>query len=105
MTNLTLGEIIAERHFEARDETGVEYDLVLHIGKPIPDANEGGDWCCPYQITGFNDNKVSAAFGVDSIQALLLSLQKAALELNHYQKVKNSNLTWLDQDDLGLPKS
>jgi len=105
MKNMTLGEIIAERHFESIDESGVEREVVVRIGKPVPDDNEGGDWYCPFQITGFGDDKISAAFGVESMQALLLSLQKVAAELNYYQKVQKCKLTWLDQPDLGLPKT
>ncbi|HEX8183744.1 MAG TPA: hypothetical protein VF747_03310, partial [Blastocatellia bacterium] len=92
------------RSFEAREATGTEREVTLRMGKPIPDPKEGGDWCCPYQIIGLGDDKVSAAFGVDPLQALLLALQKAGAELSYYQRVQNIKLTWLDDEDLGLPK-
>lgn len=104
MSNISLGEVIAERYFEAEDEAGVRREVILRIGKPMPDQEEGGDWCCPYQIVGFGDDQVNAAYGVDPVQALLFSLQKAGLDLNYYQKAQKSKLTWLDDENLGLPE-
>lgn len=104
MTDISIGEVIAERDFEARDEKGARREVRLQIGIPRPDPKEGGDWYCPYQIVGFGDDKVSAAFGVDTVQALLSALQKAGLELDFFQKAQNSKLTWRDDEDLGLPE-
>lgn len=103
MGDVSLGEVIAERYFEAQDEDGARREVVLRVGKPVPDPEEGGDWCCPYQIVGFGGDRVSPAYGVDSVQALLFGLQKAALDLKHYQQVQKSRLTWLGQEQLGLP--
>ena len=103
MSNINIGEVIAERYFQLQDEAGVRSEVVLRIGKPLPDPKAGGDWCCPYQIVGFGDDKVTAVFGVDPMQALLFGLQKAWFELHYYQKIHKRKLTWLGEDDLGLP--
>ena len=98
-----LGPVIAERHFEARNAAAEEHEVVLHIGAPTPDPRPGGDWYCPYQITGVANDSVSVAFGVDSLQAFLLALQKARAELAFSQRVHGLRLTWLDQDNWGFP--
>ena len=102
MSGASIVEVIAERHFEAEDEAGLRREVVLRIGKPVHDPKEGGDWSCPYQIVGLWDDRVSAAYGVDPVQALLLSLQKAGLELNYYRTAQKGKLTWLGEEDLGL---
>lgn len=107
MNDSTLGTIIAERHFEARDEVAKEYEIVLRIGTPVQDPRPGGDWYCPYQIRGIPNNRVSRvskAFGIDSLQAFLLALEKARAELAYGQRVNRLRLTWLEQDDWGLPE-
>ena len=103
MSDLPLGTIVAERHFEARDEAGGEHDIVLRIGTAVQDPRPEGDWYCPYQITGVPNNGVSMAFGIDFLQAFLLALEKARAELTFSQRVNGLRLTWLEQDDWGLP--
>jgi hypothetical protein len=102
MKELTLGEVIAERQFEATDESGKENEVLVRIGKPVPDSTPGGDWCCPYQVLGIGREPLSAAYGVDSMQALMLCFKKIAADLNYYCKANRVRLTWLDQDELWL---
>lgn len=104
MSSIQLGEVIAERYFEAQEEDGSRREVVLRIGTPAPDPQAGGDWCCPYQIIGLGSDKVSPAYGVDSVQALWFGLQKAGLDLRHYQRTQKSRLLWLGEEDLGLPE-
>lgn len=103
MDQPALGAITAEREFEALDAAGKGFDIVLRIGTPVPDTRPDGDWCCPYQITGLPDSRVSMAFGIDSLQAFLLVLVKARAELTLAQRTHGLRLTWLEQDDWGLP--
>lgn len=105
MNDLPLGAIMAERYFEARNQAGEEHEVVLRIGIPVRDPRPEGDWYCPYQIEGTPNNRVSAAFGIDSLQAFLLTLEKARAELAFNQRVNRLRLTWLEQDDWGLPVS
>lgn len=103
MADWGLGTVVAERHFGARNVAGEEREVVLRIGAPIPDPRPGGDWCCPYQITGLPHNRASRAFGVDPLQAFLLALQKARAELVFSQRIHSLRLTWLEQHDWGFP--
>lgn len=101
---ISLGEIIAERYFEAKDETGREREIIVRVGKPIPDShpNANGDWCCPFEIVGFADHQMDAAFGVDSMQAIVLCLQKIIIKLNNQQKTEKIKLTWQGSGNLNL---
>lgn len=103
MSNIEFGEIIAERLLELQDESGIEHEVIVRIGKPIPDPNPGGDWCCPFQIMGLNDDQTRAVFGVDQVQALLLSFEMIRTQLNYYQTNQKYELTWLGQNNLGFP--
>lgn len=41
--------------------------------------------------------------GVDSLQALLLALQKAHIDLLAYRRDSGRQVQWLEMQDLGLP--
>jgi hypothetical protein len=103
MSTFQLGDVIAERRLDVQDGTGITREVVVLIGKPMPDIRPGGDWYCPFQIIGLEDDSIQAAFAVDSVQALLLGLQMAGAQLKYYQTVKKYILTWLDQESLGFP--
>jgi hypothetical protein len=104
MSDSALGTIVAERHFEARNEAGEEHEVALRIGIPTHDPRPDGDWSCRYQITGVPNNRVGVAFGIDSLQAFLLALEKARAELAFSQRVNGLRLTWLEQDNWALPE-
>lgn len=106
MKNVPLGEIIAERHLEAKDEMGEEREIVVRIGKPIPapfpDPRESDTWCCPCEIVGFADHYLYATCGADSVQALVLGLQRIVIELNKQQKAEKLKLTWGGWENLNF---
>ncbi|WP_407676264.1 DUF6968 family protein [Plantactinospora alkalitolerans] len=97
-----LGDIVAERQVDAIAEDGSRTPVVLRIGNPLPDALPGGDWYCPHQILGLGDEAVRASFGVDSLQALLLSVYALRLKLAERAETASVRLDWLGQPDLGL---
>jgi hypothetical protein len=75
-----LGRVIARRILS--EEGVVGRQVVVSIGLPRPDPLEGGDWECPFLIEGVARSEVQKAFGVDSMQALILAIQgiRATLE-------------------------
>lgn len=107
LKNVPLGEIIAERYLEAKDEVGEEREIIVRIGKPIPDPSPdmNGAWCCPYEIVGFANNYLDAAFGEDSVQALVLGLQKIVIELSNQREAEKIELTWNGWEDLNFTVS
>ncbi|GAA2677940.1 DUF6968 family protein [Nonomuraea recticatena] len=98
-----IGEVMAERQVEAVAADGARTRVTVRFGRPCPDAlSEHGDWCCPHQILGLGEEGVGAAFGVDSLQALLLSVYKARLELEERARAASVRLDWLGLPDIGL---
>ncbi|WP_431313276.1 DUF6968 family protein [Streptomyces antnestii] len=64
-------DVIATRELEATRE-GIQgaRQVVVEIGKPVPDTASGGDWACEYRISGLTKEHRMRVFGVDSIQAI-----------------------------------
>lgn len=92
---------IAERELSYQDVSGITHTVLLKVGKPFPDGK--GAWCCEYclgaplQISG-------KAYGQDGLQALLLGLAHARARLEFSQEFRG-RVSWLDQEDLGLPSA
>lgn len=94
---------IAQRRYDGIGHDGVRHEVVVTIGQPVSDPRVGGDWSCAYQIQGIGNDLTSKAYGVDAIQALWLTLQKVGMELRHIMAARQMRLTWLDDDEIGLP--
>jgi hypothetical protein len=96
-------EVIAERELEARAPDGTVRTVTVRIGKPHPDPAPGGDWGCPVQIVGLDDDQVIVAYGYDAVQALQLAFQMVGARLAYPRTEEPVTLTWLDDPDLGFP--
>ncbi|GAB3205504.1 DUF6968 family protein [Marinactinospora thermotolerans] len=98
-----LGEVVATRRLDAIAENGGRTQVVVEIGRPRPDPRSpGGDWYCPHRIVGLGDETVEAAFGVDSLQALLLCVYRLRLRLAERARAASLRLDWLGFPELGL---
>ncbi|MFD1152276.1 DUF6968 family protein [Saccharothrix hoggarensis] len=98
-----LGEVVASRRVECVAPDGTRTSVLIRIGAPRPDPlSDHGDWCCPHQILGLGDEAVGASFGVDSLQALLLSVYGVRLKLAARAEEASVTLDWLGLPDLGL---
>lgn len=96
---MELGDIVAERQIEGVAPDGSRLEVVIRFGAPRPDPlSSNGDWVCPHQIVGVGDEEVSAAYGVDSLQALLLSVYAVRVKLAE----SGGTLDWLGMPELGL---
>src|SRR5688572_6376949 len=96
---MDLGEVVAERRIEGVAPDGSPFEVVIRFGAPRPDPlSSNGDWQCPHQITGLGDDSVGAAYGVDSLQALLLSVYAVRVKLAE----SGGTLDWLGMPELGL---
>jgi uncharacterized protein DUF6968 len=97
------GEIIAARKFSLAREGHQPVDIIVLIGKPakFPDHT---DYYCPYQIRGFDRDKVMAIGGLDAFQALQLALATIRVELEVIEKDSGGRLTWEGgaEGDLGF---
>jgi hypothetical protein len=96
---IPLGEVIAERRLEWAG-SGPAGEVVVRIGRPVPDPEPGGDWLCPVQVVGMYRDAVRAAYGVDAVQALVLAFQMIDADLRAGQRAAGRRLLWLEQTDL-----
>jgi len=87
---------VLERRFEL--EGGGE--VVLTVEAPRPD---GQDFRCSYRIAWPDETRDFYGMGVDSLQALMLGLANAHVDLLASPEGRRGELRWLGMGDLGLP--
>ncbi|TCM12032.1 hypothetical protein EDF56_1202 [Novosphingobium sp. PhB165] len=90
-------DVIAERMFMV---DGCE--VFCRFFKP---ERDGSDFSCRYVIDWPDKAKARYVLGVDSIQALLLAMQSAHVDLLMVRKDDGASVIWLDRESLGLPLS
>ena len=66
-------------------------------------STDGTDFLCRYTINLPGQPRESHGYGVDAIQALLLAMTKAHLEMLFLRDKKGHRVEWLDDENLGLP--
>ncbi len=88
--------VFIERQFEL----GGEARVVVRFLRPEPDGNDYG---CDYSIVWPDRERRRRIFGIDAVQALLLAMQSAHVDLLLSPESKAGELRWLEQRDLGLP--
>jgi hypothetical protein len=99
-----MDEIIAERQLSLITENGEVRNIVVRIGKPEPDPNQG-NFSCEYRISGIEKDRAERVYGLDAFQALQLTLWFISTTLNHYQQEANGRIYWQEPgDDMGFPE-
>jgi hypothetical protein len=92
------GDVVCERIYQVQTEAGVQ-PLPVRWFRPTPDPR--GDWSCVFQIDWpERPRRTMTISGVDSVQALYLALQTAAVEL---YTAESSVFLWELDDLLHLP--
>ena len=91
-----MDETFIERRFEIGGKA-----VVLRFMRPERD----GDDCyrCHYRITWPDRERNFFGFGVDEVQALYVAMHNAHADLLASPEGRAGLLTWLGQQDLGLP--
>ena len=80
-----LGDVIAETPLTYQPSQGAPQDVVVRIGRPMPDVSAPHEtWVCAYQIDGIGDGKIRGMFGVDAMQALILAIHTIPAELGWF---------------------
>ena len=78
--------------------------VTVRLGKPEPvPGDPDNEWRCDCQIDGRIGAETFRTIGVDSMQALLLTIQKILPELRLMARDKGAKLLWLENADAGLP--
>lgn len=88
-----------------RTLNNLDQQVEVVIG-PVEREQSSGDCYCHWQIIGLGEDKSGEVFGIDEIQAVLLSLQLVRMMLEATAEFQAGNLQWeagMDPTDLGLP--
>jgi hypothetical protein len=91
-------QVIALRQLTLDGSATVTVELLA----PTP-SDQSDDFRCGYRIDGLGASKVRYAYGVDSMQALLLAMQSIAAHLYTSEEAKTGRLQWLGMSNFGLP--
>ena len=102
----SVGEIIAERKLVLSRDGHAPTEIQVLMGKPQNLLNHP-DYYCPYQLKGFGDEKVRAAWGVDAFQAMQLAMGTIGVQLEVMGRESGGTIAWDAgvQGDLGFPIS
>ncbi len=84
--------MIAERQLSANGTP-----LLIRVFQPRMDDSSTGTWACDYQVTGADLNLSAAMYGVDSYQALMLTMQIIPSFIETSEAFKAGKITWLDR--------
>ncbi len=91
--------IIASRMLDLAGSSGSP--VQVSILQPEPDGN---DYRCEFQIVGLGEKTINSyGMGVDSTQALVLTLQQIGTRLYTSNEGKAGQLSWLGMKNLGFP--
>lgn len=99
LNNAPLGQVIASRAIEIAEN---EERLWVEIGAPKRFADDEA-WYCPYHIAGPGCERTFAMVGIDSVQALLLTLNSIGSELFVIDRDLGGKLRLFGDKDLGFP--
>lgn len=93
MPKYELGEVIAERELQLK-ANGHGSTVCVRIGRPYA---SGDDWQCPYEIEAQGSKRTMAIYGVDSVQALMLTFVAVNAELEVIARQAKGRLFWLGE--------
>jgi uncharacterized protein DUF6968 len=88
-----------ENTFERTFELGSD---VVIVRFSCPERNKD-DYECRYEIIWPDRERNFQAFGVDGLQAIMLAMQMAHVDLLTSPEGKAGRITWLGRPNLGLP--
>lgn len=100
----SVGEIFASRQLYYLDQTNQRKPVTVFVGKPQPIA-DSTSYECRFQVVGVGSQRIQAARGHDSIQALQSALILVAASLNHLNERLGRKLVWEGgiKGELGFP--
>ena len=97
----SLGEVIAVSEMEFITNDGRKEKAYLKIGKPFEYSKEL-DWCCPYELSTESHKKLFGMIGIDSMQALELTLKTLPVEIEHWEKSKKGKFYFLGKEGAAI---
>jgi len=94
-------DVFAAREMEFVFDDGRKEKAVLKVGKPYEHSKEL-DWCCPYELSTESRKKIFGAIGIDSLQALELTMKTLSVEIEHWEKVQGGKFYFLAEEGAGI---
>ena len=94
MTKYKLGEVIAERKLDLVGGNAANIPCVVQVGKPVQVDDD--TWVCPYQIEAGERIQSLGMHGIDSMQALVLTLKTLDVEIAHVAKIFDASVQYLE---------
>jgi hypothetical protein len=91
-----MGRVLASRKLYLVDPPQITFEVNIYQPKAF---SEGGGFYCPIQVNGSSENKVFYGAGLDSMQALDLSLKSLASLIDVLSRDLGGKLRWTDEDD------
>jgi hypothetical protein len=85
---------------ERRFDLGQSSEVIVRFAPPVM---VGDDFRCEYDIVWPDRTWSSKAPGVDAVQALILAMEKAHVELLASDEFRSGQLSWFGSEDLGMP--
>lgn len=78
-----------------RFEDGTTETFLARVGIPY-EYGDGFDWCCPYEYGTESNRTLHGVFGVDSMQALELTMKILKVHIEYWEKFS------IDEEDTGI---
>lgn len=92
-----IGKIIASRTLEFIREDGSAETVIINIGEPY-ETNVEGACCCPYQVISESRNKLNGTVGIDTLQALDLTMKTLNCELEYWERKFKGKFHFLGEE-------
>jgi len=99
--NSVVRDIIATRELIYLSESGKREQVLIQIGKPYKLTDEG-DYFCPYRVGSDSYENIFGSVGIDSFQALELSMRTIQAELIYWVRKKGGSFEFLGEPGTGL---
>lgn len=97
-------DIIATRELIYISDAGKRESATIQIGKPYQFTDEG-DYLCPYRVGSESYEHIFGSVGIDSFQALELSMKTMEAELIYWLRKKGGSFEFLGEPGTGLEKN
>jgi hypothetical protein len=96
-----VGDVVAERRLLLRRPGTARRVVRVRFGRPVRPLRPrpGEPWCCPVEISGLGSPAVVSAPGEDSVQALVLALRLAEMELRTRARRARGQIDWLGDQE------
>jgi len=96
-----LGEVIAIREMLFVGNDGSSEAVTLKIGTPCA-CDEPEAFICPYEISSKKHSRLFGSVGIDTVQALTLTMKTLKVDLDYWEKKFDGELHFLDEKGHGF---